>query len=504
MRFRFIVILFILFSLSGYSQEKRDSVLLDIDKNAAPSIDFTEAIKYNPSSRSYSNRLSINQMYLGYESLNGNAGLQQIEKKRQHFLVHVDGFQKKSDHTVWGYATYKNGNKDNIQWNETSDFEIVYPYVMADTIGGNNLKFEEYSFAGGYAQRINKLSWGIQLQYRALMEYRKRDPRPDNTVSDLEITSGVHYNLSRRYAVGIGLLYQKYKQQNKLIFYSNLGTPKIYHYTGMGTTSYMFSGKNSETLLDGHSFGINLQLLPITNNGLSATVNYKRFSFEKLMPSFQYLPISELKEDTYQTLLSYQKNTELKSLAIKWSTEYKDRIGTEYKFHSPQSANYEKISEDEMFFNKSFSSKLTFLYEDKSGKSITWNVQPYISIFSLEQKYKSPIRKIKVNSFTPGFDSGVSKIAGSSRFSINTTLAYTIKIDSDFEFNGTPESDYIYNSLQKNYTYLSSDFFHSDLSLQWDYKLPYNLCSFLNLSWQYLKANKTYSSIIGCRLGFIF
>lgn len=271
----------------------------------------------------------------------------------------------------------------------------------------------------------------------------------------------------------------------------------------MGTTSYMFSGKNSETLLDGHSFGINLQLLPITNSGLSATVNYKKFSFEKLMPDFQYLPISELKEDTYQTILSYQKNTESKSLAIKLSTEYKDRIGTEYKFHSPQSANYEKISEDEMFFNKSISSKLIFLYENKSNRSVTWDIQPYISILSLEQKYKSPIRKMTINALTLGFSPGVSKIAKSSRFSIDADLAYTINLDSEFQFNGTPESNYIY-TLQKNYNHLSSDFFYSNLSIQWDYNLSSILCTFFNLSWQYLKANKTHSNIIACRFGLTF
>lgn len=504
MRFRFIVILSIALSLSGHSQEKRDSMLLQINKNAAPSTDFSDAIKYNPSSRSYSNRLSANKLHASYENLNGNEGLQQTGKKSQIYQVNADGFLRKNNHTMWGYATYKNGNKDNIQWNETSDFELVYPYVMADTVGGNKLKFEEYSFMGGYSQGLKNISWGLQLQYRALMEYREQDPRPDNIVSDLEITSGVNYKLSNLYAFGLGLLYQKYKQQNDLVFYSTLGAPRIYHYTGLGTTSYMFSGNNSKTLLDGHSIGFNLQLLPISNNGISTSLNYRSFTFEKLIPDFQYLPISKLKENTYQTIISYKKEIKSISFGIKLNTEYKNRIGTEYKFHSPQFGNYEKISEDEMFFNKSISSRLILLYENKLNKALTWNIQPNISIFNMDQKYKSPIRKMKISSLTPGLNFGISKIADLSRFSINGILAYTMNIYSEFQFNEAAESNYIYNILQKNHNYLSSNFLHSNLSVQWDYNLSPGLCTFLNLSWQYSKTDRTHSNIATCCLGIIF
>ena len=55
--------------------------------------------------------------------------------------------------TVWGNTSYNNGLKNNIKWSSTSDFLLLYPYVMADTIGGN-LYNERYIFSGGCAHAI--------------------------------------------------------------------------------------------------------------------------------------------------------------------------------------------------------------------------------------------------------------------------------------------------------------------------------------------------------------
>ena len=46
---------------------------------------------------------------------------------------------------VEGGVSYQRGVKKNVLWNTTSDFELLYPYVMADTVGGN-LQTEQYSF----------------------------------------------------------------------------------------------------------------------------------------------------------------------------------------------------------------------------------------------------------------------------------------------------------------------------------------------------------------------
>jgi len=61
-------------------------------------------------------------------------------------LVRLDSIS-----AVTGNVSYHRGVRRNVLWNETSDFEILYPYVAADSVGGDMQK-EQYSFMGAYAR----------------------------------------------------------------------------------------------------------------------------------------------------------------------------------------------------------------------------------------------------------------------------------------------------------------------------------------------------------------
>ena len=39
--------------------------------------------------------------------------------------------------TVWGAASYTTGETRNITWNSTTDYHLLAPYLLADTVGGN-------------------------------------------------------------------------------------------------------------------------------------------------------------------------------------------------------------------------------------------------------------------------------------------------------------------------------------------------------------------------------
>ena len=114
---------------------------------------------------------------------------------------------KLSDRTrLWGNARYTTGKETGVVWNETADFELLYPYVMADSFGGD-LSLQEYAFTGGYSGRAGKFTWGIEGSYRAALEYRNRDPRPKNIVSDLDFAGGGSVRLGK-YVVGISVMAQ--------------------------------------------------------------------------------------------------------------------------------------------------------------------------------------------------------------------------------------------------------------------------------------------------------
>ena len=60
--------------------------------------------------------------------------------------------------TVWGEASYTTGKQHDIKWNSTSDYDLLQPYILADTAGGNTRR-ERYTISGGYEPASTASPW---------------------------------------------------------------------------------------------------------------------------------------------------------------------------------------------------------------------------------------------------------------------------------------------------------------------------------------------------------
>lgn len=214
------------------------SLLRTIAEYEALPAKWIETVYTNPATRYYQHCTSLTRISLnGVYGKEDEAALLQAGDGYLKGAADVSSWIKLSDRTrLWGNARYTTGKETGIVWNETADFELLYPYVMADSIGGD-LSLQEYAFTGGYSGRAGKFTWGIEGSYRAALEYRNRDPRPKNIVSDLDFAGGGSVRLDK-YVVGISVMAQIYSQDNTLDFYAPLGSAYIYTMTGLGQPRY--------------------------------------------------------------------------------------------------------------------------------------------------------------------------------------------------------------------------------------------------------------------------
>lgn len=60
---------------------------------------------------------------------------------------------------VFGEASYSWNQSQGNQWVENADYQLLYPYLTCDTIGGG-MRSEEYRFRGGY-RRVKSHIIGI-------------------------------------------------------------------------------------------------------------------------------------------------------------------------------------------------------------------------------------------------------------------------------------------------------------------------------------------------------
>ena len=359
----------------------------------------------NPSMKYLWNSASLTEIYLGGTYQHADLPVLVQEGNGQRYgSVEVASFLRKENCSLWGRAYYKNGKQTGRCWNETSDYALLYPYVMGDTLGGS-LRSEQYYFSGGCAYRLSRYVVGVEGSYKAAIEYRNADPRPKNLTGDLKARIGLSRYLGASYLLGIDVAARKYKQTNDLVFYDELGVPNIYHFTGLGSDYYRFRGAKGESFYKGHAFGGGLTLLPVAPEGVSAALRYGKFKFDKVISSLNELPMASVDEDQLRAEMGWrdQRGTGLhKSIGCGFG--YTRRRGTENIFGTPSGNIFTQLGAQEKYMNKIYSGGLagTLAYTFPGGGSIT--LLGRADYLKVETTYLFPAREMQLSFTTAQLD----------------------------------------------------------------------------------------------------
>lgn len=487
MSFRSLFVFIILSSGMLYAQDST-SVLIRIHEDLSPENNFTKALYTNPANQHYARLYSLSELSAGYNTAKQQTNIQQLGNGISQFLINAKSYYRiDSQNTVFGNAYYKKGKRKNVHWNESSDYQIIYPYVTADSVGGD-LSYEEYSFSGGYAKAFKKMTLGIAAEYRALMEYRDVDPRPKNTVSDLKVSGGVSFTIGDRYVLGSGLNVQKYTQSNSLKFFSELGAPAVYHMVGLGVYNNLLTGNKLSSYYDGSGYGANLQFFPKDRNGFGLSIGYNQFDYEKIMTEFQNLVASTLLENKYEGEVSYLKKSEEKFWGAKIGLFYTDRAGTENIFDNQSTTSYIKISESKKYTNQVASVVFSGLYYIPNP-DLSWSIAPSFNLRNTAEKYIDPLRKIDIQQGIGQLDFGVSKLLSKSLINVSASLEHNWILNSEMELSDR-KTNQIFEMLDSNFAYLSSAYTKINTAVRWDYQYKPDLNLFVKISLDYYDFSK--------------
>ena len=217
------------------------------------------------------------------------------------FGVHAQSvYDIDSVHRVFGEASYRWHQSHGNRFVENADYELLAPYLTVDTVGGR-MRSETYFFRGGYRMSKRHIVWHAALQFRAQQSYRDIDPRPKNKVADLRLDAGIGYTNST-YAWMIMGEVGRYKQNNELKFYSELGESQIYHMVAPGAAYTRFSGSKKESYYHGLTAGATLAMMP-RRKGWLAEIDYQYMRVEKELHTF--IPIGRLRTHALDAYLGY-------------------------------------------------------------------------------------------------------------------------------------------------------------------------------------------------------
>lgn len=314
-------------------------------------------------------------------------------------------------------AEYENGILDNVDWNSTADYELLYPYVLIGSAKGK-VHHELYSFSGGCAGRFGKWVYGVSGGYRALHEYRRIDPRPRSKVNDLKIEASLSRMIGRHYALGAAADIRIYKQMMDVSYFNEAGafTPQ-YHYIGLGQTFGRFDGATyTETRHKGFGYGFRLSLVPTGRDGFLATLAYSRLKMNRQLHEINEAPITVLWTDRCEAGLAYNAKSDAWNYTLSLGGIYERRQGEEAVIDNGLMGEFKILDRHTMYDRHRYCATLNAVAEWHHDRHCV-TVASEVQVESDKEKYRDPASVISHTSLRAGVQVGYRRLSGPWLFS---------------------------------------------------------------------------------------
>ena len=493
MKLRYLISLTILLTVLNVNADgtaEHSSSLFPTKMVSAQSFrsDFREQVYSNSSANFFKQDYSLTSLgFLAGHEVADETRIAQLGKTESLWGFHAKSryILSKND-LVWGEASYTNGKKEDVKWNETSDFDLLYPYVMGDEFGGD-MQYEQYYLKGGYAGQVNNWIFGATLGYRARSEYRTKDPRPNNTVADLKAEISAGYNFGK-YSLSLGVHAGKYKQTNELKYFNDLGASKEYHLTGLGNEFVRFSGASNNVFYKGYNFGGSINFIPVYGNGISASVMFNQFSFDKVLSDLNKLALNHLIENKIKTEIAWAgRNGATGQYGVKLDAFYARRNGNDNMFGDATNNVFPQIGATRMFENTKTGAILSGFYEQSATRNLMLGISPFAAF----NRYKS-LHIVSENTFdsdilTAGVFLQGAYIHKVNMFKLSVSAAYRAGIGTNMNI---PQENVchptLYDTLHNIGRYLDSNETNTKIALRYQIKLSFKgIHFFIEASWSH-------------------
>ncbi len=393
-----------------------------------------------------------------------------LQQGTGHTLYNIEAntFLRMSDNAaVWGKASYMNGVARNIRFSSVADYELLEPYILADTDGGKT-KRERYVFEGGYATQLDKWLIGAEMLFRAEHEYRTYDPRMRAIVTDLTLRAGAAYQTSA-YNWGAAAQLNIYKQTESVKFMREVGALTEYQMTGLGTIYARFSGEVNNLYFKGGGLQLLLNAQPRAQQGLFGNLSLGSHHYERVAASLNSLPLTKLYRDELHLQAGWkqQKNTDM---AFFLDAKLTKRAGNENIVGSSLSNNYSILATLTMYKNAITDINFNALY-GRNGHT-DWHVQLKGGYLKNNEKYMEPKREIDYSQlYTQLNGQYICQLGKQTTLTCQLQGGFFKNLDSKMNIPVVNTEPSLLSMLNHNYKYLKADNYSADAAIRVDYHI---------------------------------
>lgn len=395
---------------------------------------------------------------------------------------HVVSFLRLDARSVaFGGADYENGQKRNVLWNSSSDYEMLRPYVTADSIGGD-LQHEQYRFYGGYARTDGRFNYGIMAAYRAQHEYRQVDPRPRNITAELTVDLSAGY-LWKKHVVGAAAGVRVYKQEQSVEFYDpNGANTSVLHFTGLGTFYQRYSGTTYTSVrFNGMGWHAALTLVPQRHDGWYALVDYDRLKVDRKLPSANMAKLTTLTVQTLTAGVAYRKTGRHFDWGVSATGAYGLRQGVENVIGSATETHL-TVASQTLYGNHAVNARMEGVMSWKRSIGV-WTLRPSVGFYWENEEYEYPQRKMEVARMNAGATIGFTRRQNAWLWDARLGGYYTANMDGTFNIPFDYTDLKLYQYLQSTYLRQSDDWTTVQAGLRVQRKVSQGMAAFVSAAY---------------------
>lgn len=356
--------------------------------------DVAKSQTHNPAFASnwYSKTISVLSVQHNYSTSNKAFEYQEGRRNNSYNISVQSYLRLPQQFIVWGQATYERGKRKGIVFNSSTNYNLLRPYVLGDTIGGNPTH-ESYAFSGGASKTMRRFAVGASIDFRAEQQFTRNDPRTRSIATNLELMLGAKYSLNR-YMLGASAGAIFYKQTTDIAFYREGIATREYFYTGLGTFYGRFSNNNPSNYYKAMGFSLGLNVAPQNNSGAFAQINYNFAPYKQIVPNLNSLQLTTLYLKNIDATFGYRHEGKTQ-YSIYGEVSRSERLGNENIVGDASGNEYRSLFSLTMYKENTTRYSVSGLV--KRGTKNTISALASVGYVANNQQYVMPRREQNVS-----------------------------------------------------------------------------------------------------------
>ena len=365
---------------------------------------------------------------------------------------------------VWGQASYSNGKHRDKVYNSVADFDLLYPDILADSVGGDTHR-ERYYFAGGYAAEMGRWSVGGVLNLRAEQEYRTYDPRMRSVVYDLSLTAGAA-RIIGTYRLGFSAEGNIYRQTADVDFYSEMNGMGELQMTGLGTNYVRFSGSNRDIFYQGKGGTLSLDLQPSANTGWQFHLRHGIRQYQRLLDEYNSMPLTTLYRQQTALTVGWRQQTQHNERALLLHATYDRRASDEHIAGTAAGQEYLILADLTMYHQHQLDIGATLFY----GRG-DWHMMLKAGYRSNREKYEYVERRMECDRLYGELTAQwLRQVRPDLGLNLYANAGYTGAISNRIVMPYANMTSGIRDYINHNYRYMKAGYAQLQAGIRADYK----------------------------------